>query len=489
MSLHRYYKLLCMAISWIVAGGITGIVRADASPNIVWIIADDLSPDLGCYGYAGVDTPHIDKLAKQGCLYRRAFATAPVCSSSRSALITGVFQTTTGTHHHRTRVKQPLPAPVVPITELLREAGYFVCNCNSTMRRPGKTDYNFARKEGLYDGVDWAVVAGGRRRGQPFFAQVQIHEPHRNFVLAADSGRAANADIPPYYPTHPVIHKDWANYLASVETLDHNVGKVLERLDDEGLSQNTIVFFFGDHGRPHYRDKQWLYDGGIQVPLLVRWPPKMAPGETSDKQVSLLDVSAATLAAAGVALPDWIQGQDMLNPDFSGRDRIFAARDRCGSTQDRIRCVRTPQYKFIRNYFPDLPYWQHSGYKELQYPGMAVARVLKSAGTLPEASKQFWQNTRPPEELYDLTNDPYELVNLANNPKFRTELANLRRELDDWILHTDDRGEVPEEDVQETLDASDNWYAGQMQKRGLPADISPQAYLRWWEQELKIKTP
>ncbi|CAE7789684.1 unnamed protein product, partial [Symbiodinium microadriaticum] len=177
---------LSLAIAFLAV--LSGWVRAAERPNIVWIIADDLSPELGCYGYEGVRTPHIDRIADEGWKYEAAFATAPVCSSSRSAFITGVYQTATGTHHHRTEVKRPLPPPVVPITKLLSDAGYFVTNSNSTISRPGKTDYNFTTPGKLFDGFDWSK----RAKGQPFFAQVQIHEPHRSFIAAKDKHRADN---------------------------------------------------------------------------------------------------------------------------------------------------------------------------------------------------------------------------------------------------------------------------------------------------------
>ncbi len=461
--------------------------RADDRPNVVWIIADDLSPELGCYGYEGVSTPNLDRLAQQGARYTAAFVTAPVCSSSRSALITGVYQTTTGTHQHRTTNKKPLPKPIEPITELMRRAGFFVCNGNSTMKRAGKSDYNFTVDGKMYDGRDWSVAKRGRKQGQPFFAQVQIHEPHRDFVHAKDPKRAANARIPSYYPDHPVISADWANYLESIEVMDRHVGEVLDRLESEGLAQNTVVFFFGDHGRPHYRDKQWLYDGGIRVPLIVRWPEKIPAGEVHDKLVSLIDVAAATLGVAGIKPPTWMHGRDMLAKDFVGRQAIFAARDRCGNTRDRIRCVRTRQFKYIRNFHPDLPYTQHSGYKELQYPGMTVARVLKLRGELGGAASAFWAEKRPAEELYDIIADPEELSNLANDPEHKKTLANLRAELDVWMQSTDDKGRFAEANVQTTVEASNQWYRDRMKTRGLPTKIDPEAYLRWWEKELGLE--
>ncbi|MEW4455638.1 sulfatase [Bremerella sp. JC817] len=456
---------------------------AEDRPNIVWIIADDLGPELACYGYEGVSTPQIDRIATEGQLFRRAFSTAPVCSSSRSAFITGVYQTRTGTHQHRTEVKRPLPAPVVPITKLLRDAGYFVTNSNSTFKRPGKEDYNFTHDGKLFDGTDWSK----RAKGQPFFAQIQIHEPHRDFVKTDDIHRADNVKIPSYYPEHPVIRADWAEYLATIEVLDQHVGEVLAKLEKEGDLNNTIVFFFGDHGRPHYRGKQWLYEGGLHTPLIVRLPNKHHAGQTRQELVSLLDVSAATVAAAGLTVPEWMDGQNLLANDFAGREIIFGARDRCGDAVDRIRSARTDQFKYIVNDFPELPYSQRSGYKELQYPGMTVARVLKQRGELTGPPALFWEETRPAEELYDLNADPEEINNLADNPAYAKQLKQLRAEVEAWRAETRDQGLLPEPRLKETLEASRRWADNVLERRGLAPEISPEEYLKWWEQELGVE--
>jgi len=453
---------------------------ADERPNVVWIIADDFSPELGCYGYEGVRTPHIDQLATQGRRYQLAFATAPVCSSSRSAFITGVYQTTTGTHQHRTTHKKPLPKLMEPITELLRRSGYFVCNGNSAMNRPGKSDYNFTTSGKMFDGADWSK----RKKGQPFFAQIQMHEPHRDFVKANREQHNREFEIPSYYPDHPLIRADWANYIATVEVLDAKVKVVLDRLEREGIAQNTVVMFFGDHGRPHYRDKQWLYDGGLRVPLIIRWPGSIPPSEVNHDLVSLIDVPATTLSVAGIDIPDWMDGRNLFDPSFKGRSRIFAARDRCGNTADRIRCVRTKQFKYIRNFHPSRPYSQLSGYKKLQYPGMTVARVMKNAGELRGPASLFWEDLRPTEELFDVEADPEELRNLAMDEAHGQTLEQFRHELDEWIVKSNDQGRIAEVGEEATIQSSERWYESRMKKRNLSADISPEDYLNWWNREL-----
>ena len=248
-----------------------GAVDAADRLNVLWIIADDLSPELGCYGYEGVSTPNIDRLAAEGIRYDLAFSTSPVCSASRTAFITGKYQTEVGGHHHRTWNMQPLPKGVRPVTEIFRDAGYFASNGSGnglaeTLRR-GKVDYNFVHDaKTIFNGTDWRQ----REDGQPFFAQIQIKEPHRNFVMA--NVERPGVKIPAFYPDHPVTRVDWGNYLASIEKLDERVGEVVERLKRDDLYESTAIIFFGDHGRPHMRGKQWLYDGGIHVPLIVRVP-------------------------------------------------------------------------------------------------------------------------------------------------------------------------------------------------------------------------
>ncbi|MCA9080929.1 MAG: sulfatase [Planctomycetaceae bacterium] len=461
----------------------TAVASAAERPNVVWIIADDLSPELGCYGYKGVSTPNMDRLAADGRRYLNAFATAPVCSSSRSALITSVTQIVTGTHQHRTSVKRPLPEPVTPLFELMRRSGYFVCNGNSTLTKAGKTDYNFEWKGKAFDGVDWT----SRQPGQPFFAQVQIKEPHRDFVTAQNRDRAATVQIPSYYPEHPVVRADWANYLQSIEVLDQHVGRVLDRLDREGLTDNTVVFFFGDHGRPHYRDKQWLYDGGLRVPLLIRWPGQLKAGAVHAELVSLLDVTAATLAVAGEEIPQWMEGRNLLDENFHGRTEVFAARDRCGNTVDRIRCIRTDRFKLIRNFHPDKPYSVQSGYKVLQYPGLTVAQVLHDRGELVGPPALFWADRRPEYELYDVVADPDEVNNLADDLEHATTLADLQHRLYAWIEASHDQGALVEPELEATITSSEKWYAGRMKQRGLSATIAPAKYLKWWEHQLGLQ--
>lgn len=460
---------------------------AEERPHVVWIVSDDLSPDLGCYGYPGVETPNIDRLSSEGVRFTHAFSTAPVCSSSRTAFQTGRYQISFWGHHHDTRDKRPLPDSIPTITGLLQAAGYFVSNGRGSAtaeKRLAKSHFNWIYDpREFFDGQDWTE----RAAGQPFFAQVQFREPHRAFEKREKE--YPDAPIPPVYPDHPVTRADWGNYLASIELLDRKVGAVLERLDEEGLADNTLVLFFGDHGRPHVRGKQWLYDGGIHVPLIARWPGKIAPGTVDERLVSLIDLVPTVLAATGVEGPTDLPGGNLLDSEWNGHSHLFAARDRCGDAPDRIRSVRTRDFKYIRNFRPEIPYMQHSGYKRGGYPVDTLMRVLHAEG---KWDSPFMDERRPEEELYDLRSDPHELKNRAADPNYGETVRELRAAVDQWIEETDDRGAIDEGltvDLDAVVSEKRQSYENRLKKNGLPPDISDSDLLQWWERELKLQKP
>jgi arylsulfatase A-like enzyme len=411
--------------------------------NILWILGDDLGPELSCYGYPAARTPNLDKLASQGVRYTNAFVTGPVCSASRSALFTGMYQTSINCQHHRSMVT--LPENVKPVSHLFQGGGYLtVINA--------KTDFNFR-----YDKTD-ANDFKSRKPNQPFFAQYSFIEPHRKGGKAAyedtfaytrnidDPTDPAKVTVPPYYPDTAVTRKDIAGYLDALRLLDRKVGALLQRLDEEKLADNTIVIFLGDNGICMPRGKQFLYDGGIHIPLIVRWPGVTQPGTVDDRLVSAIDITATSLAAAGVPRPANMEGKVFLGPDADApRDYIVAARDRCDETVDRIRCVRTKQFKYIRNFMPDRAYTQPNNYKERSYPILAELRAWKKEGKLSPAQQPFMADARPPEELYDIQSDPNELNNLAADPARASTVKQLRQTLDDWIKTTGDKGQLPEE--------------------------------------------
>lgn len=414
-------------------------------PNVLWILGEDLCPDLGCYGDPWAHTPNLDRLASQGARFTGAFSTAPVCSAARSALGTGMYQTSIGAHNHRSHREDgyTLPKGVRFVTEHFRDAGYYTANVDAIA--PGvkgscKTDMNF-EVENPFDGTDW----NQRRPGQPFYAQVNFKEAHRTFRKAetnpVDPDRVV---LPPYYPDHPIARRDWALYLDTIGRLDRKVGAVLRRLDEEGLADNTLVFFFGDHGRCHVRGKQWLYDGGIHVPLIVRWPGHLRAGTVREELVSSIDITATSLQAAGIPVPAKMEGRPFLGPEPKSREFIIAARDRCDETVDRIRCVRTKEFKYIRNFYPERAYTQLNRYKECSYPVLRLMRRLYAEGKLTPEQARFMAATRPPEELYDLRADPHEVYNLAEDPRHVKTLESLRSTLQRWIRESGDQGAIPE---------------------------------------------
>ena len=461
---------------------------ATAAPNLLWIIADDLSPELGSYGYPHVETPHLDRLAAEGARFTRAYSSAPVCSSSRSAFITGMYQTSIGCRHHRTEDVQPLPDDVAPLTERLRQAGYFVCNGRDPeASRAGKSDYNFDYTDAaLFDGFHWRQ----RPAGKPFFAQIQIHEPHRPFVNEpVTAARHLEAPLPPVYLEDPLARRDWQAYLQSIEALDRKVGQVLAELEADGLADSTIVVFFGDHGRPHIRDKQFLYEGGLRVPLLVRWPGQIPPGSVREELTSLIDLVPSCLALLGVEAKGRLQGQSFWpfgkNP---ARPYIVAARDRCGDADDHMRALRSERFKYIRHFQPGTPYTNQSSYKEMGYPMLPLMRQAHREGRLNSQQAPFFAPTKPEEELYDLENDPWETQNLATDPAHAKTLAQHRDWLQQWIAETGDQGGQPETNPtleQIILQTRKATWARPLKQRGLPNPPTDADLIEWWQKEYR----
>jgi len=293
--------------------GLLGAMRARAAakdrPNVLWIISEDTGPEFGCYGYPLVHTPNVDRLAAEGARFTNACTTGAVCSASRSAFMTGMYQTTIGAHHHRSHRRDgyTLPDPVHVFTKYFRDAGYFTALCGK-----GKTDWNFKPKVKPYDSHKWEDL----KTHQPFFAQYQFGETHRKFKHCPEHPvDPAKVTLPPYYPDHPVARQDWALYLETVNVLDQKIGEVLARLEKDGMAENTIVFYFGDHGRAHARGKQWMYDGGIHVPLVIRAPGLIRPGTVVDEVVSAIDFAPTCLKLCGIEPPEHMQGRVFLGPD------------------------------------------------------------------------------------------------------------------------------------------------------------------------------
>jgi hypothetical protein len=332
-----------------------------------------------------------------------------------------------------------------------------------------KTDFNFTPDREAYQGKDWSE----RAEGQPFYAQLTFGGTHRKWNRDPENPIEINeVVVPPYYPQTDLTKRDWANGLESAQLVDREIGKVLQRLKDEGLEENTLVFIIGDNGRCMPRGKQFLYDGGIQVPIIMRWPAKIKPQQINSNLVSTLDISKTILDVAGVTPSHPLHGKNLLDESTNNRKYIFAARDKMDDTHDAMRAVRTKEFKLIHNLMPERAYCQFNRYKETSYPVLAELNVLNLKGELPPEQAAFMAATKPEFELFDLKNDPNEIHNLADDSNYAEIKAELLNELNNWrknVIH--DKG------------VTDEFRAG-----GWPADY-PTRTLEEWEQVLELWKP
>ncbi|MCG8310121.1 MAG: sulfatase [Cytophagales bacterium] len=423
-----------------------------AVPNILWIVNEDMSPELGCYGNALVKTPNIDRLASEGAMFTRAYAPSPVCSSSRSSLFTGMYNIRIGAHQHRTPNKKPLPEKVKPVTERLANHGYYICNLSGMFKDiqgNSKTDFNF-KVEHVFPGSDWNSCPKGR----PFFAYVNFNEPKpylwdESERWAKENGAlidSSKVELPPYYPGTPKTKKWMAQCLQGISHMDSKVGRVIEQLKKDGFYDNTVIVYFSDHGSAMVRHKQWLYETGTKVPLVIRYPEKIKPGTVSDDLVSLIDITASTLKLAGIEIPEELDGSAIPMLGGKKKEYIFTSRDRCDGTEERIRAVTGKRFKLIRNYRNDVGYVQkNSYYIEARLRPMPELRRLQREGQLNEIQSQWFSSTKEYEEFYDLENDPFETDNLINSGKYQKQIETLRNALDNWIAETDDKGKIKED--------------------------------------------
>ena len=420
-----------------------------AKPNILWIYIEDMSPWLGCYGdEVNKDaTPAIDALAAQGVTFTRCYVPCPVCSPCRSALITGIYQTTTGIHNHRSSRSREgairLPAGVVPLPRLFRQAGYQTFNA-------GKDDYNFVyTRADLYQGTGKRSFQAwrGLEKDKPFFGQIQLSGGKSRTNSVKNKVDPASVTPPPYLPDTLLFKKWHAHHYDTVRKTDADTKTILENLKADGLLENTIIFWFTDHGNNHsLRAKQFCTESGTHVPLLISGPhPALKAGTTRDDLVSALDIPATSLALAGLPVPANFDGRNLFAEDHQPRTHVISARDRCDYTIDRIRSVRTEKFRYIRNFLTDRPLLQPQYRDNRDY-----TRALRQGhrdGTLPPLVDEVFFGPRPAEELYHLGKDPHETRNLARDPAFKAELERHRRLLEEWIEKTGDKGQYPESDA------------------------------------------
>ncbi|AZN39366.1 sulfatase-like hydrolase/transferase [Paenibacillus albus] len=429
-------------------------------PNVLWISLEDTSPRFGCYGDAVASTPNIDRLAEEGVRYTNAYSTAAVCSPSRAAIITGMYATSIGAHHHRTSAPEhteytPTPYEVVPppyvktFTEYLRANGYY-CTNNE------KTDYQFTAPITAWDDNGRTAHWRNRGDGQPFFAVFNLMNTHESGMWRTYDSLSTNpvaVSLPPYLPDTQKSREVLALHYDNIKLNDNRVGELLQQLEEDGLKDNTTVFIWSDHGEGLPRHKRWLYDSGIRVPLIIRWPGRIEPGTTNEQLVSMIDLGPTVLQLAEVPVPMHMQGQPFLKANaevMPERKYVYAARDRHDEGYDMVRAVRDRQYKYIRNFYIEKPYFEWVPYGH--YHGiMQEMWRLYALGELNPLQKALITGGRPPEELYDCVNDPHEIHNLAGDSNYSEVLTRLSGELDRWRTRVGDMGEIPEAQMANTM--------------------------------------
>jgi arylsulfatase A-like enzyme len=444
-------------------------------PNIVWISNEDMSPRLGAYGDVLARTPNLDRLAKQSIRFTSAFTTAPVCAPSRAAIITGMHQNAIGAQHMRTtedRVPE-LPGPYLAVPpfyvkafpEYLRAAGYFTSN-------RAKTDYQFGVPFTIWD--DLGRSAHWRNRpdkSQPFFAVFNIELTHESQAFPSSPARKgkplvtdpATIQVPRYYPDTPLVREELARMYDNIADMDTQVGGILRQLEEDGLTDNTVVFYWSDHGDGVPRAKRSLYDSGLRVPLMIRWPRSLgggpAPGSASDQLVSFVDLAPTVLALAGVEIPSHLQGRVIVGPAAGPEpDFVFAARDRMDIEYDMMRSARDKRFRYIRNFEPELPYAGHIIYRN-QSSIMQEWFRLQAERRLAGPAALWMRTNRPAEELYDTRSDPDQIENLSADPAHRATLERMREAVSAWMARIADQGLINE---------------GEMIQRMWPGGVQPE---------------
>ncbi|MBN1816671.1 MAG: sulfatase-like hydrolase/transferase [Sedimentisphaerales bacterium] len=436
-------------------------------PNILWLSTEDIGPHLGCYGDPNAKTPAMDRLASEGIRYQNAFVVTGVCAPTRSSIITGMYPTTLGTHHMRSggegadrSIKPKLPSYVRCFSEYLRQIGYY-CTNNS------KQDYNFDAPASAWDESSNKAHWKNRPEKTPFFAVFNYTGTHEGSVRLDDAGHAQRTarltedqrqdpqrlPLPPYYPDTPVVRKQWAKYYELITAMDYWLADHLKELHEAGLDENTIVFFWSDHGVGMPRAKRWCYDSGTHIPLIVRIPPRFRigaqgiPGTAEEELVSSVDFAPTVLNLAGFPIPEHMQGRPFLGPNLpAARQYVFSTRDRMDERYDIIRSLRDRRFRYLRNYEPFKPYYQYIQSAETG-PVMQELRKEHQAGRLTAAAEKFMARTKPLEELYDTREDPYELNNLAEDARYADVLRRMRGAHVRWMLETRDLGLLPEPEL------------------------------------------
>ena len=463
-------------------------IKVDLKPNIIWLVAEDLSPYLPSFGDSTIVTPNLDRLAKEGVRYSNVFSVSGVCAPSRSAIVTGMYPTSIGAHHMRTLSQQPaakekglinyevVPPPNVKmVSQILRENGYY-CTNNK------KEDYQFYKSVLAWD--ESSIFAHWRNRPEDskFFSVFNFGVTHESnlwdpwyrqfdldpFPPDRDVGKwweqfsgiekplyvskDINFNIPPYLPDNITVRNDMMRMYSNIVEMDEKVGLIIDQLEEDGLLEETIIVFYTDHGGPLPRQKRLLYDSGIKVPMIIRYPNKVRAGQIDERMISFVDFAPTLLSMVEIEPPDYYHGLPFEGLFKSKNDRKFihAAADRFDEYYDQIRAVRDKQYKYLRNYNTDKPYYLPLEYRE-RMNSMQELLLLEKEGKLNENQMQWFRKSKPEEELFDTFSDPHELRNLAREPNFEKKLIELRKECDRWIQNTNDKGFMQETDLIETF--------------------------------------
>jgi N-sulfoglucosamine sulfohydrolase len=428
-------------------------------PNILWITCEDMSPHLGSFGEKVAKTPNLDQLAKEGVRYTNVFSTAGVCAPSRHAIITGMYQTSTGGQHMRTLyapsvakfTEVPTYSAMIPedvrcFPEYLRKEGYYCTNND-------KQDYQFIAPPTVWDvnsnKADWR---GRKDKNQPFFSVINLVVTHESQVFSRDKEpllvNPADVEVPPYYPDNDIIRTDIARFLTNVQLMDKQVGDIIQKLKDDGLYENTIIFFYSDHGDGLPFVKRELYDRGLKVPMIIRFPNEEKSKKADNQLISFVDLAPTVLSLANIPIPSYMQGQAFLGNQAakSPRKYIYAARDRMDSEYDRVRAVSDGRFKYLKNYMPEKPYYQNIEYRLSQKSMKEILR-LRDEGKLNEQQMYWFRKSKPDEELFDTKTDPFEFKNLTNDPKHKAKLLELRTKHQEWTNKYGDLGAMTEKEM------------------------------------------
>lgn len=417
-------------------------------PNILWITCEDIGPHLHACGDDYSVTPNLDKLCARATTYMNAWSNAPVCAPARTTIISGVYPTATGAEHMRSMTKLAPGMKMFPA--YLREAGYY---CSNNV----KEDYNLEKPEGTWDESSNKAHFRRRAAGQPFFSVFNFTVTHESQIRARPHTLVhdpAKARVPAYHPDTPEVRHDWAQYYDNITTMDSQAAKVLAQLEQDGLADDTIVFFYGDHGSGMPRSKRWPYNSGLNVNITVHIPEKFrhlapkeyAPGSKSNRLVGFVDLAPTVLSLAGIQAPDYYQGQAFLGRyEAAPRAYSFGFRGRMDERYDCVRTVRDQRYVYVRNYMPHKIYGQHLNYM-WETPTTRVWEQMYKEGKLNAAQRKFWE-PKPAEELYDLTNDRDEVNNLASSAAHKDVLARLRKAHREHELKIKDVGLLPEAEI------------------------------------------